>query len=219
MATYGLDEHRHRFSSWAAARAAQRGSTDVATLVDALAACGVVNFVRTCDLNSVDVEAFDRLHGSWCRSIVRHLKSRGAKGATFGRAAKLIAIYLKCTVVLGPGWRTKLAHVAHPPIDRILLSHLPSVVGESCDHKHRWASFTWTKLSQKRYARLIRDLRQCICGSEPFWKIEQFWPAPRGTGHRYALQWTRSRAGSLAERGKRCTKQSRRNTRALDAEE
>jgi len=44
--------------------------------------------------------------------IQRFLKEAGIRKVTFGRAAKLIAIYLKSEVVLGPGWPGALRSVA-----------------------------------------------------------------------------------------------------------
>src|SRR6266508_3188806 len=73
---YELDEHRHRFSVWAAARATQRGLCDVVTLREALENCGVVAFVRGTDLNSVGASEFAKYHREWCRlsSLLRRVE-------------------------------------------------------------------------------------------------------------------------------------------------
>src|SRR5205809_717760 len=57
---YELDEHRHRFSVWAAARATQRGLCDVVTLREALENCGVVAFLRGADLDAIGPSEFDK---------------------------------------------------------------------------------------------------------------------------------------------------------------
>src|SRR3990167_8298141 len=99
---YELAEHRHRFSAWAAARATQRGLCDVAILHAALEKCGVVSVVRTEDLVAFSASDFEGRHREWCDSVLRFLKGRGVARATFGHATKLIGMYLKSMIVLGP---------------------------------------------------------------------------------------------------------------------
>src|SRR5579884_4153845 len=118
---YDLVEHRHRFSVWAAARAAQRklkGAT-VDVLRDALEQSGVVAFINA-PFPALTEQSFDEQHRALCRSIVHYLASRGVT-ASFGRAAKLVAVYLKGTVVLDSNANPTLARLVHPPIDAILL--------------------------------------------------------------------------------------------------
>jgi hypothetical protein len=99
----------------------------------------------------------------------------GIKNVTFGRAAKLIGIYLKGMVVLGSGYGSSLSRVAHPPIDSILLSKLarsPEVVSA---HKAGWARVRWTQLDEGAYYRLIGQLRAALSPDAPFWILEQYW--------------------------------------------
>src|SRR5438477_2940419 len=97
--------------------AARLASVDV--LRDALERCGIVEFLGSASADETDEVSFRTLHEGWCRSIVHSLEAHHTK-ATFGRAAKLIAVYLKSVVVLvRPD--TSLARVAHPPFDFILL--------------------------------------------------------------------------------------------------
>src|SRR5467141_2609385 len=121
---YQISEHRHRFSVWAAARATQRGFCDVGSLRKALEACGVREFLARPNFGDIDESGFDAIHRQWCRKIMASLRKARICDVTFGRAAKLIAMYLKSEVVLGPGSGTAFAHVAHPPIDGILLRKL-----------------------------------------------------------------------------------------------
>ncbi|HEY4362510.1 MAG TPA: hypothetical protein VGN17_16175 [Bryobacteraceae bacterium] len=72
MTAYDIFEHRHRFSVWAAARAAQRGFTTVAHLRDALEQSGVVEFVAIETNAATDARTFDQVHREWCRSIIRY---------------------------------------------------------------------------------------------------------------------------------------------------
>ena len=178
---YEIDEHRHRFSVWAAARAAQRGFSGVDTLRRALEACGIVEFLETANLNDIDATRFDALHRQWCMSVVDFLKEAGKENVTFGRGAKLIAIYLKAVVVLGPGAETVFARIAHPPIDSILLGNL-AASDVASEQKSNWAKTKWTKLNDKEYYELIMQLRQALGPEEPFWKLERFWTVTSDAG-------------------------------------
>ncbi len=68
---------------------------------------------------------------------------------TFGRAAKLVAVYLKAMVVVGQIVQTTLARVAHPPIDRMLLRNLARLGGPLRDAKLVFSMTNWTKLSRR----------------------------------------------------------------------
>jgi hypothetical protein len=186
--TYELHDHRHRFSVWAAARATQRGLCGVDTLAEALENCGVERFLRSADLNAIGRSDFDKRHREWCRSVVRFLKARGLGKATFGHAAKLLGMYLKSMVVLGPAFGTVFARVAHPPIDGILLSELSSSDGIKCGHRHAWGKVRWTQLDEATYYALIEELRSCAAADEPFWKLERFWTVTKAQRHRSAFQ-------------------------------
>lgn len=171
---YDINQHRHRFSVWAAARAAQRGFCEVDILRKALESCGVVDFLDTANLDDIDATRFDALHRRWCLSVIHFLEEAGIPNVTFGRAAKLIAIYLKSAVVLGPGSGTAFARIAHPPIDGILLGKLAASDVNS-EHTGKWAKTKWTKLTDQQYNELIMQLRQVLGAEEPFWTLERFW--------------------------------------------
>jgi len=172
--TYDLFEHRHRFAIWAAARAAQRGFASVAVLRGALEATDIVQFARDPESLVTDQTAFEAHHRVWCRDVIRRLKQKGIANVTFGRAAKLVAIYLKAMIVIGPHEATSLASVAHPPIDRILLRGLAA---SAIDYpqKAKWRGATWTTLDEKTYYDLVADLRNILAKGEPFWRLEQYW--------------------------------------------
>jgi len=172
---YDLFEHRHRFSVWAAARATQRSFTSVDNLRDALDNCGIANFLRNPDALTTDQPAFKEQHKIWCRSIVDFLKNRDIAKVTYGRAAKLVAVYLKSMVILGKNANTSLASVAHPPIDRILLQNLSRAPEIQSHHKKRWRTINWTELDEQSYYDLISQLHDCLKTGEPFWSLERFW--------------------------------------------
>ncbi len=172
---YDLFEHRHRFSLWAAARATQRGFTSVENLRDALENSGIPNFLRNPDATTTDEAAFERHHKIWCRSIVDFLRNRNIAKVTYGRAAKLVAVYLKSMVIIGPYAETLLASLAHLPVDRILLQNLSRSPEIHSQYKRTWQTINWTELDEQSYYDLIAQLRNYLRGDEPFWGLERFW--------------------------------------------
>ena len=180
--SYDLFEHRHRFSSWAAARATQRGftSASVENLRDAIEHCGIVSFLSNEDAMSTDEATFKKKHRIWCRSIVDFLNSREIAKVTYGRAAKLVGVYVKSMVIIGPNANSSLASVAHPPIDRILLKNLSRAPEIENPHQERWRSINWTELDEQSYYDLVSQLRRCLRDGEPFWSLERFWTVTNG---------------------------------------
>jgi len=100
--------HRHNFAVWAAARASQRGFVRTALIKTAVEASGLPEAVEDTASWPADKEAFDTFHRHHCRRIMQRLATGGVQPVTYGRAAKIVAIYLKSMVVVGPGWDTQL---------------------------------------------------------------------------------------------------------------
>lgn len=172
---YDLLEHRHRFSAWAAAIAAKRDFTKVKNLKDAIEQCGIVSFLINDNAMFTDEATFKKHHKIWCRSIVDFLVGKGIAKVTYGRAAKLVAVYLKSMVIMEPHANSTLASVAHPPIDRILLQNLsrsPEIVNPD---RRLWRFINWTELDEQSYYDLASQLRNCLKDDEPFWSLERFW--------------------------------------------
>ena len=169
--SYDLFEHRHRFAVWAAARASQRGFTSVDVLREALERSDIVRFVQNPESLETDEIAFLAHHRSWCTAVVERLQNRGIANVSYGRAAKLIAVYLKAMIVVGPHATSSLASVAHPPIDRILLQNLPSSDVAS-PNKSKWRVTTWTTLDAAGYYALVSELREVLAKNGPLWPLE-----------------------------------------------
>jgi len=179
--SYDLSEHRHRFAVWAAARATQRGFTTVANLREALESTDIRERLSLPATLQATSEQFDTLHDHWCIEIRRYLKDRKGLDATYGRAAKLIAVYLKACIVLGEASDTPLGRNAHPPIDRILLRALASSDEIQSANKGEWREINWTELDAPAYRELIAGLRRVLPAGAPFWAIEKYWqPSDRG---------------------------------------
>ena len=142
-------------------------------LRDALEQSGVVEFAFA-NIRILDGDGFDTEHRGWCRSIVERLDSRGVS-ASFGRAAKLVAIYLKSMVILNGDNEAECARFIHPPIDGILLRNLCKASDVQSTHKAIWKNLKWTGLCEREYYCLIDQLRRCIAEGEPFWTLERYW--------------------------------------------
>lgn len=179
---YDLFEHRHRFSAWAAARAAQRGLTSVEIFCRALDASEIKSFVHDHVEDNISAEQFRKLHCNWCLKIVESLEGSGLQDVPFGRAAKLIGVYLKSMVIVGCYANTDLASVAHPPVDRLLLQELAGQSDVLGEHKKVFRKTAWTELSQESYYSLIDQLREYVSDGKPFWHLEQHWKGPQNSG-------------------------------------
>jgi len=123
----------------------------------------------------IDAKGFESKHREWCNSAMDYLSGLGVQRVTFGRAAKLLAVYLKVMVVVGESPRSKLAAVIHPPIDRILLQRLAASTSIDAPHQARWRSVAWTKLTEREYYSLIVELRAVLDDEDPWWMLEEYW--------------------------------------------
>jgi len=132
-----------------------------------------MEFVRANEARPITADQFDTLHREWCDAARKALHRSGVAGCTFGRAAKLIAVYLKAMVVVGPYWYSSLACVAHPPIDRILLQAAGRAMTGAASKA--WLTINWTQLDRKRYYKLITELRATLAPGAAFWRLEEHW--------------------------------------------
>lgn len=174
-AEYSIVTHRHNFAVWAAARASQRGFTSTRHLKAALEGSGLHLVIRdparwpTCE------EQFDQFHRLYCRKIVDHLTTAGVPKATYGRAAKLLAIYLKCMIVLSEHAESVFATVVHAPIDRNILNNLAKDRNFDPRFRRQWRSTNWTTLSEDEYFALITQFRKNSLHKPAFWVLERYW--------------------------------------------
>lgn len=119
---------------------------------------------------------------------MRELKAQRAPDATFGHAAKAVAIYLKTIVVCGGHDQTPLARIAHPPIDRILLRTLardrkfPFPLKAQALEKARklWRHTNWTEMDRVIYDEVIESLREAGLDEGGFWRVERWWVGDTG---------------------------------------
>jgi hypothetical protein len=163
---YNLDKHIHDYSVWTAARAVQRNFTTTANIKHAIEQSDLPSFARYNDIRSV--EEYDRLHCQWAEQLINAFDNSRAPKCSYGRAAKIISIYLKTSVLLCNRASCTASSIMHPPIDGILLRNIAEIPGLS-DLKN----IRWTKLDKDEYWSLIKRLRSHF--GQVNWKLEKYW--------------------------------------------
>jgi hypothetical protein len=169
---YEITEHIHRFAVWTAARAVQRNFTTTANIKAVIEKTQLKNLIENPDIAHDD---YDKFHDACAKKIIRLFEKIKDKNgnqivATYGIAAKIIAIYIKTAVIIPNRGKKELSKVAHPPIDRILLTNLKE------DYKEI-KNITWTKFDRDQYLETMRIINK-IKTKEKLnanWKIEKYW--------------------------------------------
>jgi hypothetical protein len=178
--TYTHEEHLHRFACWTAARAAQRGWKGATTkaISDALEETHFSEKLLELFKAEPDARTFDVWHTSRVKELRKVFLAQKLEPepVTYGRIAKIIAIYIK-TVYISNCPTSSLAQVAHPPIDAILLRNVKAHLKENVDFTYPTKlGFHWTKFDQLTYSQAVEFLRK-VNGELPFWAVEVFWKA------------------------------------------
>lgn len=109
---YTFEKHLHNYACWTASRAVQRNFTTTEIIVKAIES---TNLKRVDELNIQSATDFDSFHRDCCNQLIRCFETNKIR-ASYGRAAKIVAIYLKTSVVIRHSGEGKLAELAHPPI-------------------------------------------------------------------------------------------------------
>lgn len=165
------NDYLQNFATWTSARAVNRNFAKTSVIKKALISIDfyneILNLAKRTNLSETD---FD----NWHREINKKLRKELCKHVerdkvSFGRVAKIIAIYIKTAHILNAP-KDSLSKVAHIPIDSILLRNL------SGKDKH-FKYFKWTTLNKVEYYNLIQKLRrrQEEESFEYFWMLEMYW--------------------------------------------
>lgn len=171
---YNMHQHQHRFAAWAAARAASTKSRRFAVSTGAawLEAAGL-NEALSIEQLPGTAEAYDE----WHRTLRGKLIKASGGVLSHGQAAKLINCYVKARFINSFSMALPAMSVAHPPIDRLLLSailgaNLLEPNGAKAISRLRLAA--WSKWNSEEYEEAIEILRS-INPNHPFWMIEEHW--------------------------------------------
>ena len=175
---YTIDVHSHRFAVWTAARAATRGMKGGTTknVKNSIEDANLRSFVEIVNIDT-PISSFDvykKHHDKYCKKIINYFKDIGIR-CTYGRAAKIIAIYIKTRILSTEDHR--LMNFAFPPIDSILLENLAKEYPKLKDLK----KVKWTQLESKKYNDIIARLNDewCMKKQKKMWEIEDYWNPDR----------------------------------------
>ncbi len=164
---YNFNEHKHRFAVWTAARAVQRNFAKTKTIIEAIECANLKQF---CELDTaICQEDFDRKQKEWCNLIIKYFNKEGeTEKRSYGRASKIIAIYLKTSYLIPNKGETKNCEVIHPPIDRILLNNLARK-----QNIKELQNFKWTNFEDHNYEFVMNTIRNK--GLIFNWTLEKYW--------------------------------------------
>lgn len=169
---YTFHTHLHNYAVWTAARASQRNFESTENIKAAINATSLLQFVKEEGFDIQTIADYDKYHREVCNELIEFFKNNGLRKCTYGRAAKIVAIYLKTAVILPNQGQGNLSAIIHPPIDAILLKAL-----------HKKPQFTdlklnqyrWTLIDEDEYWKVWTGIREGI--NPPFWKLEASWEA------------------------------------------
>ena len=172
---YTIEEHKHRFSAWAAGRAANvkgcRFSVEQAKAI--LEVAGLNQLLA--DPNNLPLpQDIDNSHREWRKNVIATAETHGLD-FTHGVAAKLINIYLKAGFVCGGHHAHVRVQALHPPIDSVLLDELSAQnVG---GHRLAWNEarrIRWSKFNSTQYEAVINNIRASM-PNQALWEVKQYW--------------------------------------------
>lgn len=175
---YTIEEHKHRFAAWCAARSASASKLcrfKVYQGKEILEACGFKPAFS--NPNQLPTPRnIDQKHEEWREDIINMAEKYGLKCFTHGVAAKLINCYLKTRFVCGGYHEHERVKCLHPPIDRLLLGELAKRnVGGFAVQWKEFKEKPWSRFDSNTYQSVIDQIRKSLKKNEPLWKIEEHW--------------------------------------------
>jgi len=173
---YSIEEHQHRFSSWAASRAASvKGCRfTVAVGKKIIEDAGLAEIAKSIE-NLPDPDQFDDVHKHWRQAVIQSAGKLNLQ-FTHGVAAKLINIYLKSIFVCSAYYTDKKVMAIHPPIDRVLLDELyKKDIGKQRLAWRDARKAKWSKLDSEQYGSVISAIKKTVSPNEGLWTIEKHW--------------------------------------------
>jgi hypothetical protein len=172
---YTIEEHKHRFSAWAAGRAANVNGCrfSVEQAKEIIEAAGLNQLLA--DPNNLPLpQDTDTRHREWRNSVITAAERLGLP-FTHGVAAKLINIYLKAGFVCGGHHAHANVQALHPPIDSVLLDELSAQnIG---GYRRAWNEarrIRWSNFDSHQYETVINNIRNSM-PNQALWEVEQYW--------------------------------------------
>lgn len=170
---YAFLEHKHRFAAWCAATAASASPKCRFTVKQGFELLGRIGMATKAQEQVwKQYQSFDDWHGKSCADLMGEAKSNGMKGFSYGVAAKMINCYIKAFYI----GDQEVLSVAHPPIDRLLLSELAKKDYEG--KRKIWYEYKnkgWSTFTKDHYSEVIKALRSSKELEAEMWKVERYW--------------------------------------------
>ena len=166
---YKLFEHKHRFSAWAASRAA----SVIGCRFSVEDGQEILESIKNVPLPNNQIE-FNDFHLKQRNCIISKAK---LLNLTFshGVAAKLLNCYYKSMYVNDESFDLRTRNVIHPPIDSLLLESLyKNNVGGAKIKWKKAKNTRWSKFSSIDYQEVIDEIIK-IYNQEGLWKVEEYW--------------------------------------------
>jgi hypothetical protein len=164
--SYSIEQHIHNFAVWTAARAVQRSFTTTSIIKYAIEQTSLRSFSES--NISINGNEYDSHHTKWAEQLITAFEMKNITLCSYGRAAKIISIYLKTSILLCNRANCATSAAIHPPIDGILLKNISNLPGLN-DLKN----IRWTKLDKQNYWLLVDRLKLHFGSFD--WKLEEYW--------------------------------------------
>jgi len=178
---YCIEKHKHHYGKWCAAAAYGRGLVGGGNEL----AFKLIDLSGLCQVTGPDDigQNVDEWQVSFMKKIEVEAKRLGVTNFTFGRAQKLVNIYLKTVLVCGGHHQHPSVALLHPPLDFELFKGLRSFLSKNRS-KMRTArsafisaqklNSRWTKFSEDDYEAHIEVIKLIMAG-RPLYQIEEYW--------------------------------------------
>lgn len=162
---YNLKQHVHNFAVWTSSRAVQRAFSKTEMIQRAINDSDLRLFSESID--ECNQDSFDEFQRKCSNQIIGSFGKNNIL-CSYGRASKIIAVYLKTTVIIQHGDQNTRCSFIHSPIDSILLKALDKnlMINE-------FKNIRWTTLDETNYWELINKFKSKNLPIN--WKLEEFW--------------------------------------------
>ena len=169
MEEYDINEHTHRFATWAASRTAsvKNYRFTVANGRDWIESVADLTSCICAPENLPEPGAFDEAHRRWRAAII----CASGNQITHSVAAKLINVYLKAAVVQCAFADLPKVKAVHPPIDRLFSENLR----RKRNGIWRDQNLSWSQFNSEAYEEVMQKVRETVGQGEALWKIEAYW--------------------------------------------
>jgi len=178
---YPIEKHKHLYAKWCAAAAYGRGlkggGNSLAFELIEVSGLGLVTGPEHIGQN------VDEWQMSFMNKIETEATRLGVTDFSFGRAQKLVNIYLKTVLVCGGHNQHPSVALLHPPLDYELFKGLRSFLSQNraAMGKARSAFLAaqklnprWTMFSEADYVAHI-DFIKLLMGNKPLYEVEEYW--------------------------------------------